>query len=170
METATKNNEESITFISFCVPHKNSKWDFRFMRLAQEISSWSKDPSTKVGCYVTRDRMPLVNGYNGFPKQIDDSPEMLADRERKMKWMIHAEKNAIYNATELGISLKGSTFYLWGLPPCEDCALAIIRVGAVRVVSVEQEIPKRWIDSCMKGVSKFADAHVEFITLPIAKL
>lgn len=158
--------ENDKILFSFCKPYTTNKWDIRFMRMAREVSTWSKDPSTQVGCCVVRDRQPLVHGYNGFPKQIEDTPEMLADRENKMQWMIHAEANAIYNATELGISLKDSTFYVWGLPCCEACALALIRVGARRVVAMEQDMPRRWMDSCMKGVDKLAKAKVQFETLP----
>lgn len=161
--------EDTIKF-RFCTPQKVDKWDLRFMRMAREVSGWSKDPSTRVGCYVVRDRLPLVHGYNGFPKQIEDTPEMLADREIKMKWMIHAEANAIYNATELGISLKDSTFYVSGLPCCEACALALIRVGARRVVAMEQNLPRRWIDSCMRGVDKLVQAKVQIETLPMEAL
>ena len=158
--------ESDKILFSFCKPYEVNKWDVRFMRMAREVSTWSKDPSTRVGCYVVRDRLPLVHGYNGFPKQIEDTPEMLEDRETKMKWMIHAEANAIYNATELGISLRDSTFYVWGLPCCEACALALIRVGARRVVAMEQDMPRRWMDSCMKGVDKLVRAKVQFETLP----
>lgn len=27
----------------------NTKWDRRFLRLAEEVSTWSKDPGTRVG-------------------------------------------------------------------------------------------------------------------------
>lgn len=143
------------------------KWDLRFLRLAKEISTWSKDPSTKCGCIVVRDRKPLVYGYNGFPSQIKDDPELLNDRPFKMKWMVHGEANAIYNATEAGVSLKGSTFYIVGLPCCEACALAIIRVGGVRVVIQEQLVPERWVQSCLDGAEKFNRADIEYVALPL---
>lgn len=159
----TKND---IVPFSFCGDQPVDKWDVRFMRMACEISTWSKDPSTKVGCYVVRDRLPLVHGYNGFPKQIEDTPEKLSNRDSKMLWMVHAEANAIYNATELGISLKDSTFYVYGLPCCEACALALVRIGVRRVVYMEQDLPRRWMESCMKGVFKLSEARIDAVTLP----
>ena len=48
-----------------------SKWDKRFMRVAREISSWSKDPSKQIGAVaVNSDRRILATGYNGFPQGI----------------------------------------------------------------------------------------------------
>ena len=59
-----------------------SKWDVRFLELANHISSWSKDPSTKVGCVVVgADREIRSTGFNGFPRGIEDSEDRLADRE-----------------------------------------------------------------------------------------
>ena len=61
-----------------------SKWDLRFLELANHISSWSKDPSTKVGCIIVgADREIRSTGFNGFPRGIDDSEERLTDREEK---------------------------------------------------------------------------------------
>ena len=50
---------------------KQSKWDVRFMRMAHEVASWSKDPSTKVGCVLVKDRKIISMGYNGFPRLIE---------------------------------------------------------------------------------------------------
>ena len=52
------------------------KWDKRFMRVAREISAWSKDPSKQIGAVaVNDDRRILATGYNGFPKGIEDKTD-----------------------------------------------------------------------------------------------
>ena len=51
----------------------------------------------------------------------------------KYKWTEHAERNAIYNAARIGMSLKGCTIYVTHLP-CADCTRAIVQVGIKRVV------------------------------------
>ena len=33
-----------------------NKWDTRFLKLAKEIATWSKDPSTQVGAIAVKDR------------------------------------------------------------------------------------------------------------------
>ena len=40
------------------------KWDERYLRLAKEVSTWSKDPSTKVGAIALLDRSVLAQGSN----------------------------------------------------------------------------------------------------------
>ncbi|MEC8672013.1 MAG: CMP deaminase, partial [Candidatus Thermoplasmatota archaeon] len=46
-----------------------SKWDQRFLELAKQISTWSKDPSTQVGCVVVGpDREIRSTGFNGLPR------------------------------------------------------------------------------------------------------
>tara|TARA_A100001015_G_scaffold79490_1_gene88189 strand:- start:6769 stop:7221 length:453 start_codon:yes stop_codon:yes gene_type:complete len=138
------------------------KWDRRFLRLAQEISSWSKDPSKQIGAVaVNSDRRILATGYNGFPKGIEDTPERYANRTIKYDLVVHAEMNCIYNATFNGISLKDSTLYVWGLPVCHDCAKGIIQVGINRIVMSANDIPQKWLESFDKSQRMFIEADVE---------
>mgnify|MGYP003304155349 CR=1 FL=1 len=137
------------------------KWDRRFLRLAQEISSWSKDPSKQIGAVaVNSDRRILATGYNGFPKGIEDTPERYANRTIKYDLVVHAEMNCIYNATFNGISLKDSTLYVWGLPVCHDCAKGLIQVGIKRVVTPEIETPERWLESLALTEQMFEEAGI----------
>jgi len=138
------------------------KWDKRFLRVAQEISTWSKDPSKQIGAVaVNSDRRILATGYNGFPKGIEDSPERYIDRTIKYDLVVHAEMNCIYNATFNGISLKDSTLYVWGLPVCHDCAKGIIQVGINRIVMSADDIPQKWLESFDKSQRMFTEAGVE---------
>jgi len=134
---------------------KADKWDRRFMKMAQYVSSWSKDPVTKVGCVVVFERKILSTGYNGFAGGMDDSPELYADREYKLRKIIHAEQNAIHNASRAWTSLRNSTFYVWGHHVCEACASSIINIGAERVVIQNREIPERWKESCTSAIADF---------------
>jgi dCMP deaminase len=111
-----------------------SKWDSRFLRLAREISTWSKDRSTRVGAVIVgADKTPGPYGFNGFPRQVDDDLEVRHSRPEKYKWTEHAERNAIYNAARMGVALKGCTIYVTHVP-CADCTRAIVQVGMERVV------------------------------------
>ncbi len=141
----------------------STKWDKRFVSLAREISTWSKDPSTKIGAVIVNDdRRILATGYNGFPKGIEDSPERYADKSTKYDHVIHAEMNAIYNATYNGTPLRDSTIYVWGLPVCNDCARGIIQVGIKRVVmSTETDIPEKWVAAFSKSLNLFVESGVE---------
>jgi len=114
---------------------KNTKWDNRFMDMAAMVSTWSKDPSSKIGCVaVNSERRILATGYNGFPKGIEDTPVRLHHRATKHSLVVHAEMNALMNALYSGVSLKDSTIYVYGLPICPDCAKCVIQAGVKRIV------------------------------------
>ena len=129
----------------------SNKWDTRFLNLAEHISSWSKDPSRKIGAVaVGNQRQILAQGYNGFPRGIGDSTNRYDNREEKYKLVVHAEMNVIYNASYNGVSLNGSTLYVHGLPVCSDCAKGVIQVGIKKVVMPSQDIPESWDKSWQK--------------------
>ena len=70
------------------------KWDMRYMALAKEVSTWSKDPSTQVGTVAVGSKgQVLSQGYNGFPRGVDDDISRLEIRETKYKYVVHAEMN-----------------------------------------------------------------------------
>jgi len=109
-------------------------WDRRFLELAKQISSWSKDPKTKVGAVIANDkRFILGTGYNGFPRGVEDRPERYEDHDTKYAFVVHADLNAILNCEHRP---EGATFYIWPLFPCNHCAKAIIQAGIKRVVSL----------------------------------
>ena len=139
----------------------SNKWDIRFLQMAKLISTWSKDPSTQVGTIAVRNRTVIAQGYNGFPRSISDN-DRLENREIKLKYIVHAEMNTIFNAAFSGISLEGSTFYVVGLPCCSDCAKGIVQVGVKRVVMPKQEITDRWKESWGLTQSMFTEAGVAF--------
>ena len=138
----------------------SNKWDKRFLEMAKQVASWSKDPSTQVGAVAVRNRTVIAQGYNGLPRGMKDTHDRLTVRPLKMKMIVHAEMNAIYNAAENGVSLKDSTIYVIGLPICHDCAKGLIQAGISRVVTPEQEIPENWQDSISSSISMFKEAGV----------
>ena len=143
----------------------SSKWDNRFLDLAESIAGWSKDPSRKIGAVaVGRKREILAQGYNGFPRGIDDSPLRYDNREEKYKLVVHAEMNVIYNASYNGVCLNDSTLYVHGLPVCSECAKGIIQVGITRVVMRKQtDLPEIWKESCTRTKSMFEEAGVNYV-------
>ena len=134
------------------------KWDHRFIRIAFEVASWSKDPGTKVGAVLVSDRRIVATGYNGFPTQISDSLERYNDREVKLSLTVHAEVNAILNAAKNGATTDSSTLYVT-FPPCVSCATAVIQAGITRVICPDlSSAPQRWIDSFTKGQDLLKEA------------
>lgn len=143
---------------------QENKWDQRFIRVAREVSSWSKDPSKQIGAVIVKDKRILATGYNGFPKGIDDSADKYNNRELKYELVVHAEMNAIFNASFHGVSLKDTTIYVWGLPVCNECAKGIIQVGINRIVMAADDVPQRWIESYDKSKRLFIESGCKFET------
>lgn len=114
--------------------------------MAELVSTWSKDPSTQVGCVIVdKDKKVLSLGYNGLPKGVDDSDEILHNRDKKYKVVIHAEVNAVLNAKS---SLQNSTIYLTH-PPCSNCMSVLIQSGISKVICIKpsDDIKERYKDS-----------------------
>lgn len=110
------------------------KWDIRWIRIAEEVRTWSKDPKRKVGCVLVRDKkIDISKGYNGFPEKIPDDLNRLKDPRFKDKVIIHAEENAIYHALDLGVPVRGCTAYVT-YHPCSRCASMLIKVGIQKIV------------------------------------
>lgn len=73
-----------------------AKWDRRFLKIAREVATWSKDPSTQVGAVIVDPDQRVVSlGYNGLPCGVSDSRDLLDDRVAKYATVIHAEQNAL---------------------------------------------------------------------------
>lgn len=140
----------------------SNKWDIRFLKLAKQVSTWSKDPSKKIGAIAVDDRSVIAQGYNGFPRGIEDYSERYENRDLKYKFVVHAEMNVIYNATYNGVSLDDATLYVWGLPVCSDCAKGVIQTGIKRVVMPNQDIPDHWAESWKLTKEMFEEANVEW--------
>lgn len=144
--------------------YTHEKWNIRFLELAEHFSKWSKDPSTRIGAVaVSEDKQILSNGWNGFPRGIEDSDERLNDRETKYKYVVHAEKNLIYNATHNGVSLRGASLYVFGLPCCAECAKAVIQVGIKKICcGFDGEYKDNWKESVEFAESLFKEVKIDF--------
>jgi len=134
----------------------SQNWDIRFLGLAKLISSWSKDPSTKVGAVISDQNHRVISlGYNGFPMGISDD-ERLKDREKKYKIVLHAEANAIMFANT---NLTNCTIYTYPFQPCSACAGLIIQSGIKRIVCSSNDIA-RWKENFELSSSLFEEANI----------
>ena len=93
----------------------SNKWDIRYMQLAEQISTWSKDPTSKIGAVAVGDKgQVLAQGYNGFPRSIKDD-ERYNNRTIKYKYIVHSEMNAIFNAAVPLFTAKHSSALVYFL-------------------------------------------------------
>lgn len=144
---------------------KDSKWHIRFIKMAMEVSTWSKDPSSKVGAVLVSEHGDIISqGYNGFPRNVADTDERLNNREEKLKRVVHAEENAICNAARRGAATNGSLLYVCLLPICNNCAKSIIQAGIKHIyipsTSNITDSSNRWYDSWQTALEMFTEAGV----------
>lgn len=140
---------------------RRSKWDRRFVSLAAEVASWSKDPSTKVGAVIVNpDHTIVALGFNGFPRGVADTDARLRDREVKLSITIHAELNAILSSNA---PVRGCTIYVTQ-PCCAQCAAHVVQAGISRVVWPEpdQLFVERWANSIRLACVIFDEAGVAY--------
>ncbi len=141
-------------------PKAPAHWDQRFLQMARNVASWSKDPSTKVGAVAVRDRRMLVSGFNGLPTGVLDTDARLKDRDQRLKLTTHAEANCVAFAARAGICLNGATVYVWPLMTCSQCAALLIQAGIGKVVVPDYVEPQRWQESFDLARAMFIEAGV----------
>lgn len=139
-----------------------NKWTRRYLDIAKEVGTWSKDPSKQIGAIAVGDKGQILSqGYNGFPRGVKDTDDRYNNREEKYKYVVHGEMNCIYNACNSGVSLNGATLYVTGLPVCSECAKGIIQVGIKKVVmEYPKDIPPIWEQSVQLTKQMFLEANV----------
>lgn len=140
----------------------SEKWAGRFMDMAKLVGSWSRDPSSKVGAVIAKDKRVISMGFNGFPAGTRDDDDLYENRERKYLRVVHAEKNAILFAKQ---DLKDCTIYATHFPCCQ-CAAFIIQSGITQVVTLPQpmEFVSRWYNHMYEALCMFGDANVACFT------
>ena len=60
-------------------------------------------------------------------------------------------------------SLRGCTVYLWPMPPCSQCAAALIQAGISRVVAPapHPQLAERWGESIELAIMAMREAGVK---------
>jgi dCMP deaminase len=104
------------------------------MGLAEYVSMMGTCDRLQVGAVLVRGKRVLTMGFNGAPP---GHPHCAQAGHLMIKGSClrtrHGEFNAIAQAIEYKIDMRGSTLYCTD-SPCEDCARALIREGIIRVV------------------------------------
>lgn len=155
-------------------------WSKYFFNLCDVISTKSKDPSTKIGCVIADSQNAILStGFNGFPIGVKDElfyvendkidmNKRYHDRELKLMFTAHAEENAIAMAARNGVSLKNSSIYLTGMPPCSRCTRLIIQSGIKRIFvlqTVPDETLKRWENELKISKQMIDESSIDLIII-----
>jgi dCMP deaminase len=119
------------------------KWRLRFLKVAEDVAEWSKDPGTLVGSLiVTPNRRRVQWGYNGAPSKLRDDKWQKGTRERKLAATIHSEANALLFCP---FDTAGCWLFVYGLFPCPSCASMIVQKEISTVVCYKEHMSaERW--------------------------
>jgi dCMP deaminase len=140
-------------------------WKEYFINIAEQVKEKSKDIKTQIGCVIVgEDKEILSTGYNSFPRGLNDNKVSRQERPEKYYWFEHAERNAIYNAARIGVSLKKSTAYLTSGLPCMDCARGLVQSGVIKIVCKEHCTTKnlsKWKENQERSIALLHECGVE---------
>jgi dCMP deaminase len=120
-------------------------YDEYFMKMTQVVSTRSTCLRRSVGAILAKNKHILSTGYNGAPKGLKHCSEVGCLREKmnvqpgerhELCRGLHAEQNAIIQASVFGISIDGATLYCTAAP-CSVCAKMLINAGIKEIVYQE---------------------------------
>lgn len=139
---------------------------WKFYTDALAAASHSKDPSTKVGAVVLGMGHEIRStGWNGAARGSKaDEDERYQDRAQKLKWVVHAEANAIANAARSGTSLLGGVMVVTHAP-CLSCANLIVQAGILQVIAPRPEpaFAQRWAEDMAMTERLFDECGVRLV-------
>lgn len=117
-------------------------WDEYFMEMAEIVKTRSTCLRRQVGAVVVKKKRILASGYNGAPTGLKHCEETGCLREQlgipsgqrhELCRGLHAEQNAIIQASLHGVKLEGATIYVTH-QPCIICAKMVINTGITKLV------------------------------------
>ena len=130
--------------------------DESFLALASAERIKSDDPKSRhvlqsgVGAVIVKNGQVISRSANVLPPKLrkhNDREGLAVQEAERYHFIEHAERAAIYNAFNEGLTLEGSTMYCTRYP-CSDCARAIVWAGISRlVVATGLTGEERWLES-----------------------
>ncbi len=138
-------------------------WHEFFLRHVYLAAQKSKDPKTKIGAVLVRDKNIISTGFNGFPHRVRDLPERYNDRTLKRRMVCHAEANSVLSAARLGISTLNSVLYSQGIP-CSECSKVLIQ-GGISEIFIHSQWPNlvhspEWVESIELSKLMLTEAEI----------
>ncbi|MDD3087118.1 MAG: cytidine/deoxycytidylate deaminase family protein [Candidatus Omnitrophica bacterium] len=117
-------------------------WDEYFMEMAKLVAKRSTCLRRSVGAVLVKDKRILATGYNGAPRGLKHCIDIGCMRQKlripsgqrhELCRALHAEQNALIQASLYGISVEGSLLYATN-QPCVICAKMLINAGIKEII------------------------------------
>lgn len=133
-------------------------WDAYFMNIARVVKTRGNCLRRQVAAVIVKDCRIISTGYNGTPSGIRNCFEggcpRCASNVRSGKNLdecvcAHAEENAIIQAANYGVALRGAVLYCTE-SPCLLCAKMIISAGIKKVVYENEYRHNRQVGSLFR--------------------
>lgn len=124
------------------ISHKRPSWDEYFLDVAKLVSKRSTCLRRSVGAVLVKEKRILATGYNGAPAGLKHCVDVGCIRQKlripsgerhELCRALHAEQNALIQASLYGISVKGSILYST-CQPCLICVKMLINAGIKEIV------------------------------------
>ncbi|MEW5946913.1 MAG: cytidine/deoxycytidylate deaminase family protein [bacterium] len=124
------------------VKKERPSWDEYFMRITHDVAERSTCLRRGVGAIVVKNKRILATGYNGAPAGIEhcavrgclrEKLKIPSGERQEICRGLHAEQNAVIQASLYGFSIEGATLYST-TQPCVTCAKMMINAGVRKVV------------------------------------
>ncbi len=121
---------------------KRPSWDEYFMEMAKLVAKRSTCLRRSVGAVLVKDKRILATGYNGAPRGLKHCIDIGCMRQKlkipsgqrhELCRALHAEQNALIQASLYGISAEGSLLYATN-QPCVICAKMLINAGIKEII------------------------------------
>lgn len=119
-------------------------WDEYFLRITREVAQRSTCLRRQVGAVLVMEKHILTTGYNGAPSGLQHCLDIGCLREQlkvppgerhELCRGLHAEMNALLQASHYGIKIAGATLYSTTYP-CSLCAKMLVNAGIKRIVTL----------------------------------
>jgi dCMP deaminase len=120
--------------------------DTYFLKMATVVSERATCRRHSVGAVLVKDKIVISTGYNGAPKCAKDCFEkgclrdelgIKSGEKHEVCRAVHAEQNAIIQASSKGMATTESTMYCTHTP-CNICAKMMANAGIKKVVVFEK--------------------------------
>lgn len=127
---------------------------------------FSKDTKRKVGCIILEDEslIQLSSGYNGLPRKLKETKKRWL-KQNKDYYVIHAETNAIIQASRTNTNIKNSIM-VCNRFPCHNCCMNLIQAGIKLLITVEPEwnnLSKKWKKSFIASKEMLDELKIEIM-------
>lgn len=108
-------------------------WDHYFMAQAAMLSTRSTCTRLNVGAILVKDNRVIASGYNGSvagTAHCTEVGDLIVDGHCIRA--VHAEQNALMQAANMGIAVKGATVYVTDVP-CVQCTKLLLQAGITSI-------------------------------------